>query len=292
VTAARTELAARLQVVAAAVLFSTGGAAIKATALGGMQVACFRSGTAVLAVFLLLPGARRRPAPVSFVVALFYAATLILFVMATKMTTAANAIFLQSTAPIYLVVLGPWLLREPARRRDLLFLVLLGAGLALFFVGHERPQATAPAPLLGNVLGLMSGLAWALTVGGLRWMGRREAEGGAGAATAVVIGNLAAFVACLPWALPVVGAGGRDLVIIAYLGIVQIGMAYACLTAALRHVAALPATLLLFVEPVLNPVWAFLVHGERVGVLALAGGALILAATFFKNLLDLRPRPN
>jgi DME family drug/metabolite transporter len=288
VGAARSEVAARLQVIAAAVLFSTGGAAIKATALDRWQVASFRSGAAVLAVLLLLPAARRRPSRTSFVVGAFYAATLVLFVLATKMTTAANAIFLQSTAPIYVVALGPFVLREPVRRRDLLFLAILGAGLALFFVGREAPQPTAPAPFAGNVLGALSGLAWALTLVGLRWMGREESGGGAGSATAVAVGNLFAFLACLPWALPVQGAGARDGIIIAYLGFVQIGAAYACLTAALRHVGALPATLLLFVEPVLNPVWTYLVHGERIGGLALLGGALILVVAFVKNLVDLR----
>ena len=143
--------------------------------------------------------------------------------------------------------------------------------------------------MTGNILALLSGVAWALTLVGLRSMGRREAAGGPGAATAVVLGNLVAFVAVLPWALPVVAATPRDLLVIAYLGVVQIGIAYACLTAALRHVDAMTATLLLFVEPVLNPVWAYLVHGETAGPLALAGGALILAGTFVKNLLDLRP---
>jgi drug/metabolite transporter (DMT)-like permease len=285
----RTEITARLQVVAAAVLFSTGGAAIKATGLDGFQVASFRSGVAVLAVLAMLPGARRRPTAAGFAVSLAYAATLVLFVHATKLTTAANAIFLQATAPIYVVLLGPWLLREPVRRRDLLFLLLLGAGLVLFFVGAEPPQATAPAPRAGNILGLLSGVAWAATLVGLRFMGRREAEGGAGAASAVALGNLVAFAAVLPWALPVEGATPRDVVVIAYLGVVQIGVAYACLTAGLRHVGAMAATLLLFVEPVLNPVWAFLVHGERAGPLALAGGLLILAGTFLKNLIDLRP---
>lgn len=285
----RTGIAARLQVVAAAALFSTGGAFIKATALDGFQVASFRSGVAVLAVLVMLPGARRRPTAAAGIVGLAYAATLVLFVLATKMTTAANAIFLQATAPIYMVLLGPWLLGESLRRRDLLLLPVLGAGLALCFVGAERPQATAPAPFAGNILALLSGLAWALTLVGLRSMGRREAAGGPGAASAVVLGNLVAFAAVLPWALPVASATPRDALLIAYLGIVQIGVAYACLTAALRHVDAMAATLLLFVEPVLNPVWAYLVHGETAGPLALAGGALILAGTCCKNVLDLRP---
>jgi drug/metabolite transporter (DMT)-like permease len=165
---------------------------------------------------------------------------------------------------------------------------VFGAGLALCFVGAERPQATAPAPLAGNILGFLSGVTWALTLVGLRFLSRREAAGGSGAASAVVLGNLFACVVVLPWAVPVAAATPRDLLIVGYLGVVQIGVAYACLSAGLRHVDAMTATLLLFVEPVLNPVWAYLVHGETTGRLALVGGALILATTFLKNYLDLR----
>lgn len=281
-------LRSRLLVAVAAVLFSTGGAVIKATTLDGWQVACLRSGVAFVAVLMMLPEARLRPEPASILVGLSYAATLVLFVLATKMTTAANAIFLQATAPVYVLLLSPWLLREPARRRDLLFLVLLGSGLALFFVGHETPQATAPEPFTGNMLGALSGLTWALTLVGLRYMGRREAEGGPGAVTAVVAGNLIACLVCLPRAWPVAAAGPGDVAAIVYLGVIQIGVAYVCLTRGLRHVGALPATLILFIEPVLNPIWTFLAHGERIAPLALLGGAIILAATFFKNALDLR----
>lgn len=270
-------------------LFATGGAAIKATTLDGWEVASFRSGVAAIAVFLMLPAARRRPTARILAVAVAYAATLILFVLSTKTTTAANAIFLQSTAPIYVVLLGPWLLEEPVRRRDLTFLLILGAGLSLFFVSREAPQATAPAPLLGNVLALLSGLAWAFTLIGLRAIGRREHEGGPGGACAVLYGNVVACLAALPWALPIGPATGGDVVVILYLGIFQIGVAYACLTAALRHVGAMAATLLLFVEPALNPIGAFLVHGERVAPWALVGGVVILAATFVKTVLDLRP---
>jgi drug/metabolite transporter (DMT)-like permease len=282
------EVASRLQVAAAATLFSTGGAVIKATDLTGWQVASFRSGTAVLAVLLLMSGARRRPGRTSFLVGACYAATLILFVLATKLTTAANAIFLQATAPIHVVLLSPWLLREPVRRRDLGFLLILGAGLVLFLAGGDAPQATAPAPATGNLLAVASGLTFALTVCGLRSMSRREAEGSPGAASAVVVGNLIACLAALPAALPVTTGGAADALAIAYLGVVQIGVAYACLTAALRRVAALPAALLLFLEPVLNPVWVYLVHGERVGGRAIVGGALILGGAVVKNVLDLR----
>ena len=267
----------RLLLVAAAVLFSTGGAAIKAAALSGWQVASFRSAVAAAALLLALPETRRgwswRIAPV----AAAYAGTLILFVLATRLTTAANAIFLQSTAPLYLLVLGPFLLREPIRRADIGYILAVGAGMSLFALGTEHAQASAPDPRTGNLCALASGLTWALALAGLRWLSRHR-EGGAGMA-AVAAGNLLAFAVALPMALPVAEAGWSAVPVILYLGVFQIGLAYWCLTRAMRHVTAFEATTVLLLEPALNPVWVWLVHGERPGGWPLAGGAVILSAT-------------
>lgn len=267
----------RLLLMAAAALFSTGGAAIKAASFTGWQVASFRSAVAAAALLLVAPEARRgwswRIAPVGAA----YASTLILFVLATRLTTAANAIFLQSTAPLYLLLLGPWLLREPIRRSDLGYMAALAAGLSLFALGGGPAAATAPNPAAGNVRALASGLAWALTLAGLRWLSRGK-RGGSGMA-AVTAGNLMAFLVALPMALPVTSASPSGVAVILYLGIFQIGLAYWCLTRAVRHVTAFEATITLLLEPVLNPVWTWIVHGERPGAWPIAGGAVILSAT-------------
>jgi drug/metabolite transporter (DMT)-like permease len=273
---------ARWQVLAAAALFSTGGALIKLCSLGAWQIAAFRSLFAA-AFLLLFPAARRGWTWRTLLVATTYAGTLILFVQGNKLTTSANTIFLQSTAPIYLLLLGPWLLHEPVRLRDLVLLAAFGLGMALCFVGTQERFATAPNPELGNLLAALSGLGWAFTVLGIRWIARREgAEGGeaSGAAlAATAAGNLVAFVVCLPFALPVEGSTPQDWAILVALGVFQIGLAYVCLTAGLRHLRALAGTLLLLLEPVLNPIWAWLVHGERPGVWSLVGAAVIFSAT-------------
>ena len=239
----------RLLLLVTALLFSTGGAAIKATSLASWQVACFRSGVAALALLILAPGTRagwsRRLVPV----ALAYASTLTLFVLANKLTTAANAVFLQSTAPLYLLLLGPLLLHERIRRSDLVLISAVALGMGLFFVGRQPALLTAPNPLHGNVLAAVSGVTWALTVVGLRWLSGRA---GASPAAAVLAGNVMVCVACLPLALPVAHGAWQDAGVILYLGIFQIGLAYACLTRAIRHVPALEASLLLLLEPVLK----------------------------------------
>jgi drug/metabolite transporter (DMT)-like permease len=265
----------RLAVLGAAALFSTGGAAIKATSLTSWQVASYRSGIAALAVLLLLPAARRgwnaRLVPVSIV----YAVTMVLFVAANKLTTSANAIFLQSAAPLYILLLGPWLLHEKPKRSDLVVMIVVLTGLVFFFLGEDRASATAPDPRRGNLMAVASGVAWALT--GLRWLGRGGKGGGSLAV--VVSGNALAFAMCLPAALAASRAGPADWAILAFLGVFQIGLAYVLLTDGVQHLSALEASMLLLLEPALNPVWSWLLHGETPTAWAMAGGALIIAAT-------------
>ena len=187
---------------AAAFLFSTGGAAIKAMSLTPWQIASFRSGIAALALAAFVPDGRRHWRWSLVPVAAAYAVTLISFTLATRMTTSANAIFLQSTAPLYLLLIGPLLLKEPLSRSDLLFLGAVAAGMILCFASAQPAVATAPDPRTGNLWGAASGLSWALTVSGLRWLGRRPEASNAATAT-VVLGNLLACLVTLPKALPV-----------------------------------------------------------------------------------------
>jgi drug/metabolite transporter (DMT)-like permease len=277
---------ARLQLAAAAVLFSTGGAAIKAADFAGWQITCLRSGIAAVAIWLIAAEARRGWTWRVFVVGVAYAITLTLFVLANRLTTSANTIFLQSTAPLYLALLAPWLLKEPTRRQDVLVMVAIVVGLGLTFHGTEQPHATASDPGRGNLLAAASGLFWALTVCGLRWMSARPERGSA--AAAVVAGNFIAFAMALPFALPVGGHSAFGWGLIVYLGVFQIAVAYTFVTRGLRVIPALPAALILLIEPVLNPVWSWVFHGERPTSSALMGGVLILGATMLKSLIDAR----
>lgn len=279
---------ARLRVLLAALTFSVGGAGIKACHLTSWQVASFRSGAAAVALMIFLPQARRGFSRRAFVVGLAYAATVTLFVLANKLTTSANTIFLQSTSPLYILLLSPWLLKEHFRVRDLAIMGVVGLGMALFFVGAESPLATAPDPFHGNILAVASGLTWALTIMGLRWMGRgRPGESGS-ALPAVVMGSWIAFFAGLPFALPVTRSLPLDWAMIAGLGTIQIGLAYLFLTSGIRHVPALEASLLLLLEPVLNPIWSWIVHGEVPSGWSLIGGAVILGASLAKTWWDSR----
>jgi DME family drug/metabolite transporter len=272
-----------LQLVAAAVLFSTSGAAIKFVSLGAWQVACLRAGVAAITLLVLLPEVRRRWTWPAALIGAAHAATMVSFVVANKLTTAASTIFLQSTAPLYILVAAPLVLREKVTRRDLVLAAVIAAGLALIITGEPAAQATAPDPARGNAIALCSGILWAGTLMGLRWSARGDAPQAGSAALVVLIGNVLACLATLPLALPLPAISTVDLLTLIYLGALQIGVAYILLTRAVRHVPAFEASLLLLVEPVLNPCWAWVLSGEIPGAAVLAGGGLILAATAWRT---------
>ena len=277
----------RLMLLAAAVLFSTGGTAIKSCHLTDWQIAGFRCGVAALALMLIVPASRRGWTGRTLLVGLAYAGTLICYSLANKATTSANAIFLQSSAPLYILVLAPVLLGERARRRDLLLMLVLAAGLVLFFVGDQPASATAPEPGAGNIYGAIAGLSWAFTVLGLRWLAAAAESTQADAVRAVVAGNWIAFVVALPLALPVVSSNASDWAWILYLGVFQIAVAYWLLTRGIEKVPAFEASLLLMAEPIFNPIWTWQIHGEVPTATALLGGLLILGAATIKTWLDM-----
>jgi drug/metabolite transporter (DMT)-like permease len=269
----------RAQIIAGAVLFSTGGLAIKLCTLTAWQVAGLRAAVAALALALFAPAARRDWTWRTLLVALPYAATVILFTFANRATTAANAIFLQDTAPVYVLLLGPWLLNERIERRDWWFVLAIAAGLLLLFVGTATPAATAPDPTRGNVLATIAGLTWALTLLGLRWLASGPQGSGHASLAGALAGNTVAAVLAGALAFPIVQATAIDWLLIAYLGVFQIALAYVLITGAMTRLSALEVALLLLVEPVLTPVWAWLVLGERTGPLAVLGGVAVIAAT-------------
>jgi len=269
----------RVLLLLAALLFSTGGAAIKMAALTGWQIAGYRAGVAAVFLWIVLPAARRNWTWRTLLAAAVYAVMVVLFVLSNKLTTAANAILLQSTYPLYLLLLGPLFLKEKLRAVDVAIVVgvILGAG--ILFSGSEHVVATAPDPVRGNIVALASGFAWALTIAAMRWLGKRDPRAESAASVAIA-GNAIAFVACLPLALKGPAMHLTAGAVVLYLGLVQVGLGYVCLTRSIRNVPAVDAATLLLLEPVLNPVWAWIIHDEQPSGMALAGGAIIMTSAF------------
>jgi drug/metabolite transporter (DMT)-like permease len=269
--------------VAAALLWSTGGLFIKWTKLSGLELSFFRSFFAFFTVALFT---RREGFGINLVSAagaVLYAVLLILFVLATKETTAANAIFLQYTAPVYLLIFEPLFYKEKFRFRDLITVLICIGGMTLFFVGQLRPQ-----DVTGNLLALASGFCFALYFLLLRHPRARDVN----RASSVIYGNLLAVLLTAPWGLAAVqGINSHDLLSVIYLGVVQIGVAYTFFTIAMaRGVRSLDAGIMGYIEPVLNPVWVFLVLGERPSEWALLGGGIIILAVVVHMLADAREK--
>lgn len=261
----------RLQILLAALLWSTAGAAIKRCGLEGWQIAGGRSLVAGLFLLAFVPATRRRANAQILWVAVAYAFTVALFVNATKLTTAANAIFIQDTAPVWVLLLSPWLLREKPTRGELMSVPVYAVGLSMFFLDD-----LSSGQVTGNLVALASGIAFAFTIVGLRKL-REEAPAG------LAWGNLFAALLALPFAIGGPSPSGLDLALVGYLGIFQLGLSYLFFTRGLMGTPAVEASLLVLLEPVLNPVWTFFATGERPGPWALLGGAIVLGATAWRT---------
>ena len=289
----------RLFILAAAICWSSGGVLVKLSApLNAWQIASIRSFFACLLVTALVKPWRARPiwpSPMVLLLAAINAGMLIMYILANTRTTAANAIFLQDTAPVWVSLFSPWLLNEKFRRQDLRNLLICAAGMSLFFVDQ-----LTPGQLSGNLLALGSGVLYALVLIGLRW-GRQNTATTAGAAATVraepqqlsnaeailVWGNLICFLVCAPLmgASPL-SVGVRPCLIAAAMGLFQLGLGYFLMSKGIAAVPALEAVLLSMVEPVLNPIWVILIVGETPGPWALAGGAIILGNVLWQSLTD------
>jgi DME family drug/metabolite transporter len=270
-----------LFVVAAAVLWSTGGFFIKWTDLSGLELSFGRSLLAAITVAIFTRHEGFGLNRVTALASVLYAALLLLFVLATKQTTAANAIFLQYTAPVYLLILEPLIYKEEFRRRDLITVVFCVVGMSLFFVGKLRPQ-----DVTGNLLALASGFCFACYFLLLRHAKARAVN----RASSVIYGNLLVVLIAAPAGLRVIDElNWRDAFAVVYLGIVQIGLAYTLFTVAMaRGVRSLDAGIVGYIEPVLNPIWVFLALGERPSTWALIGGGIIVIAVVTHTLLEAR----
>ena len=272
-----------LFVLAAALLWSSGGLFIKWVSLSGLELSFWRSFFAIFTVAFFTRHEGFGLNRLTAVASVLYAVLLILFVLATKETTAANAIFLQYTAPVYLLILEPIIYKEKFRSRDLITVLVCLGGMALFFVCQLRAQDVA-----GNLMALASGLCFAFYFLLLRHSRAREVN----RASSVIYGNTLAVIMTAFWGVPAISSmTGHDLVGVAYLGVIQLGVAYTFFTAGMaRGVRSLDAGIICYVEPVLNPVWVFLVLGERPSRWALLGGAIIIAAVITHMLLDARSK--
>ena len=262
--------------VAAAVLWSLAGVLIKWVSLPALAVAGFRSAIA-LPVLLIFFGRRAvNFSAAQLIGGIAYAATLTLFVSATKLTTAGNAILLQYTAPLYVALFSGWLLHERTRWFDWTAIAAVLCGMSLFFLDQ-----LSAGGLTGNILAVISGFAFASLIIAMR---RQKDASPVGSA---ILGNILTVLICLPWMVQS-PPGGTDWIGLVLLGVFQIGLSYVFYAVAIRNVTAMEDILIPVLEPILNPLWAFLCMGERIGSWALLGGGVVILSVIFRGVMDYR----
>lgn len=263
----------RLLIIGAAGLWSTGGAAIKLSSATAPQLAAGRAVVAAIALIFALPGARGRWTKPVLITAFLYACTCTLYVFANTLTTAGNTIFIQNIAPVWVMALSPIILGEKPTRWEKISVPVSLIGCSLFFLDDMSP---------GRMTGNLCALAASITYAGLILSYRKitEAEG----LTATVAGNCLIAVVLSPIVLTSGMPAPIDFAVFLYLGAIQQAFAAVFFVRGIRGVSALEGALLTLFEPLLSPVWAFILVGESLGPKALLGAALILGATAVRAL--------
>ena len=267
-----------LLLLAAAILWSLGGVLIKSIEWTPIAIAGSRSLIATIVIGLVMPGVFRKISWNAFPGAVAYAGTVILFVIATKLTSAANAIFLQYTAPVYIAIISPWILQERTKPLDWLLIFVALCGVALFFVEQLSFEGIS-----GIIAALASGMSFAwLTV----FMRRQRSES---PEAIVLLGNLLTSLFALPWMFPVASIQ-RNGVWILLLGVLQLAIPYLLYSRAIKHIRALDAAIISIIEPILNPVWVMLIRSEHASFWSIIGGAIVLTTSLLRSFLASRDK--
>lgn len=261
-------------VVLTALLWSSGGLLIKLISLTSMQLSFFRCLIAAIVFAVIFRKKVLKVNKLAILNAIFYATVLTLFVIATKTTTAANAIFLQSTAPIYVLIFEPIITKTRWERINVITIAVCFIGMILFFTGE-----LSPGHLEGNIVALLAGAAFAAFFLGMRKNDKEYQQ------SAIFYGNIIVTVICIPFILELETISFSDLWMVSFLGVFQIAAAYAIFTYGIKRILAVEASIISMLEPVLNPVWVFFGYGEVPTTYAILGGIIIITAISMRTLI-------
>jgi len=251
--------------IVASLLWSTGGLFIKLVDLNPLAISGLRSGIAALVMVVYLRKPKFHLTRTNLLGAIFYSALVFCFVAANKLTTSANAIFLQFTAPIWVLIFSAIFYKERPKKNDLLTIACVLGGMVLFFTGDFGTGTTA-----GNLIALLSGILMAGMV-----MLLRKSDGSAVEVT--LLGNILNFIIAIPF-LPRHMPDTTSILCLLALGIFQLGISYILYGLAIKHVTSIEAIIIPVIEPLLNPVWVLIFAGEKMSVFSMVGGAVIITA--------------
>ena len=268
-----------LAVLIGATVWSTGGLCIKLLPYDAFTILFYRS---VFAALTFLAVFRRRAltlTPMVVLVGLEYTALATCFVVATKMTTAANAVLLQYTAPIYVFLLEPILFKFKLTRLNVITVVVCTLGMLLFFA-----EDLGGGSLKGNLIALLSGLMLAAMMLTQRYNKPENYDAG------LFWGNIFIALICLPWYLQSATPTLEHWALFFILGVIQIGLGYMLFNYGLKRTLAIESVLLAMMEPILNPLWVFIGYGEKPGLWTIVGGAVILGMLAVQVVMTERKR--
>ena len=264
-----------LAVFLTAILWSSGGLFIKLISLDSMELSFFRCAIAAVVFALMFRKRILKLNSLALLNSFAYAAVLILFVIATKTTTAANAIFLQSTAPIYVLIFEPILTKIKWERINVITIVVCFLGMILFFMGD-----LTPGDIKGNIAALLAGVAFAAFFLGMK---KNEPQYGE---SSIFYGNVIVALVCIPFITDMNSISVQDFAMVSFLGVFQIAFAYALFSYGLKRIIAVEASIISMFEPVLNPIWVFIGYGEVPSFYAIIGGIIIMTAITVRTLIS------
>lgn len=257
-----------------ALLWSSGGLFIKLISLSPMQISFFRCLIAALVFILIFRKKVLKLNPLALLNSINYAIVLILFVYATKTTTAANAIFLQSTAPIYVLIFEPLLTKTRYEKINIITISVCFLGMILFFVGE-----LSPGDIKGNIAALLAGLAFAAFFLGMKKNERKFGE------ASIFYGNVFVSLFCFPFIIDIHSINLSDFAMVSFLGVFQIAIPYALFSYGIQKIKAVEASIISMLEPVLNPIWVFFGYAEIPKLYAIIGGIIIISAIIVRTIL-------
>ena len=265
----------------AALLWSSGGLFIKILTLDAFQISFYRSAIAAVTIIVISKANKKKLTYefdiISVLCSLCYALVLIMFVVAAKLTKVANAIFLQFTAPIYLLILEPIFLKTKFEKKNLIALIFCFAGMVLFFFGKLELSG-----IQGNLIAIGSGISFALFTLFLKW--KKQIHKTEDTMIYIVVGNILVCIFCLPLMINNLTLDLTQFLILLYMGIFQIGISYIIFNEGVKYISATESMIIAMLEAILSPIWVFLGVGEVPSGYAIAGSLIILITIVWRNL--------
>ena len=267
-----------------AFLWSSSGLFIKILTLNAYQISFYRSLIAAVTLLIISYGKHRTVKfefdKLTVLASLFDAGILIFFVIANKLTTSANAIFLQFTAPIYLLFLEPLLLKTKFRRKDLITIIICISGMVLFFTGKLEI-----GNIYGNLIAIAAGVCFAMFSLFVKW---KKTLGNENTIISIIYGNILVGIICFPLIFNEIAISSTQFYVLLYMGVVQIGISYFIFNIGIKYVSATESMIIGMLEAIFNPIWVFFGVGEVPAPTAVIGGIIIFAAILIHNFLPLR----